>query len=268
MYAQNLTFFHPFTLVNTRDRTMRIIAAAISLSSLLPAANAFTTTCRRAVGRRTRSALNNSYLDNLSSPTSSPGYGFYATDAQATEILDSAFRRTVSSTTAAASSGSAIISKLSLSLADELANGVISTAQRNDFPPIVVSVVDRQANIIVQKRMDDVCHVAFPEFSYAKAYTCVTMGVSSREFRDKYTATNDNAKIGQMNSMMAISGKMAAFPGGVLLRNEGNEIVGAIGVSGAAGDEDEYCALNAVWESSFPLQTQPKEHSCTTVKSV
>ncbi|KAL7449079.1 hypothetical protein ACHAWC_001176 [Mediolabrus comicus] len=116
--------------------------------------------------------------------------------------------------------------------------------------------------------MDDVCHVAFPEFSYAKAYTCVTMGVSSREFRDKYTATNDNAKIGQMNSMMAISGKMAAFPGGVLLRNEGNEIVGAIGVSGAAGDEDEYCALNAVWESDLPLQTQPKEHSCTTVKSM
>ncbi len=250
---------------------MRIIAAAISLSSLLPAANAFTTTCRQlaAAGRRTRSALNNSYLDNLSSPSSS-GYGFYASDAQATEILDSAFRRTVSSTTAAAaaSSGSAIISKLSLSLADELANGVISTAQRNDFPPIVVSVVDRQANIIVQKRMDDVCHVAFPEFSYAKAYTCVTMGVSSREFRDKYTATNDNAKIGQMNSMMAISGKMAAFPGGVLLRNEGNEIVGAIGVSGAAGDEDEYCALNAVWESGLPLEAQPKEHSCTTVKSM
>jgi uncharacterized protein GlcG (DUF336 family) len=244
--------------------TMRIIAAAISLSSLLPAGNAFTTTCRRQL----RSVLYNSYLDNLSTP-SSPGYGFYASDAQATEILDSAFRRTVSSTTAAAAASSgSVITKLSLSLADELANGVISTAQRNNFPPIVVSVVDRQANIIVQKRMDDVCHVAFPEFSYAKAYTCVTMGVSSREFRDKYTATNDNAKIGQMNSMMAISGKMAAFPGGVLLRNEGNEIVGAIGVSGAAGDEDEYCALNAVWESGLPLQVQPKEHSCTTVKSV
>ena len=93
------------------------------------------------------------------------------------------------------------------------------------------------------------------------------MGISSREFRDKYTATNDNAKIGQMNSMMAISGKMAAFPGGVLLRNEENEIVGAIGVSGAAGDEDEYCALNSVWESNLSLQTQPTEHSCTTVKS-
>jgi len=251
---------------------MKIIAASISL--LLPATNAFSPQLLAAAGRGTlrhisTTTLSSSYLDNLSTyslvstlPTRS---SFTATDQQATEILDSAFRRTVSST--ANTPPAAPLSKLGLAEADALADGVIDNVIRNDFPPIVVTVVDRQANILVQKRMDDVCHAAFPEFSYAKAYTCVTMGVSSREFRDKYTATNDNAKIGQMNSMMAISGKMAAFPGGVLLRNGENEILGAIGVSGAAGDEDEYVALNAAWESGLPLQVSPKEHSCTTVKS-
>ncbi len=241
---------------------MKIFAAL-----LLPVTNAFSPQLA-AAGRSSsiRTALCNSYLDNLSSVSSTRSSSFAATDAQATEILDSAFRRTVSSATSSPSS-EPVMGKLSLNDADILANGVISTIKRNDFPPIVVTVVDRQANILVQKRMDDVCHAAFPEFSYAKAYTCVTMGVSSRAFRDKYTATDDNAKIGQMNSMMAISGKMAAFPGGVLLRNGENEIVGAIGVSGAAGDEDEYVALTAAWESGLPLQTMPEEHSCTTVRS-
>jgi uncharacterized protein GlcG (DUF336 family) len=246
---------------------MKIIAASISL--LLPATNAFSTKLTAASGRGTlrpifSTALGSSYLDNLS--TVSTVSNFAASDEQATEILDSVFRRTVSSTANIPSSGY-VMSKLGLVEADLLANGAVETAKRNDFPPIVVTVVDRQANILVQKRMDDVCHAAFPEFSYAKAYTCVTMGVSSREFRDKYTSTNDNAKIGQMNSMMEISGKMAAFPGGVLLRNGENEVVGAIGVSGAAGDEDEYIALKGAWESGLPLQTLPKEHSCTTVKS-
>lgn len=118
--------------------------------------------------------------------------------------------------------------------------------------------------MLVQKRMDGDVHAAFPEFSYAKAYTCVTMTTSSRDFRDKYTKDNDAAKIAQLNSMMAITSKMAAFPGGILLRNEENEVIGAIGVSGAAGDEDEYAALKGVWDSGFALTTQPVEHSCTT----
>jgi len=118
--------------------------------------------------------------------------------------------------------------------------------------------------MLVQKRMDGDVHAAFPEFSYAKAYTCVTMNTSSRDFRDKYTMDNDASKIAQLNSMMEITGKMAAFPGGVLLRNGDNEIIGAIGVSGAAGDEDEYAALKSVWDSGLGLTTQPLEHSCTT----
>ena len=131
---------------------------------------------------------------------------------------------------------------------------------------MTVNVVDRHANVLVQKRMDGCNHVGIPEFSYAKAYTCIVMNQSSREFRDKYTGGNDIAKVCQMNSMINISGgKMAAFPGGILLRNNDNEVVGAIGVSGASGDEDEYAGLKSVWDSGLSLVTQPRNHSCKTV---
>lgn len=68
-----------------------------------------------------------------------------------------------------------------------------------------------------------------------------------------------------MTTMVAISGnQMAPFPGGILLML-GDTIVGAVGVSGAAGDEDEYCAIQAVIEANLGLTTVPEQHSCSTV---
>ena len=76
------------------------------------------------------------------------------------------------------------------------------------------------------------------------------MKTSSRQFRDKYTSDKDPAKFCQMNSMVDITGgKMAPFPGGVLMKSLNGEVVGAVGVSGAAGDEDEYCGLRGIVEA-------------------
>lgn len=69
-----------------------------------------------------------------------------------------------------------------------------------------------------------------------------------------------------MLGMVAISGgQMAPFPGGILLKL-GEHVVGAVGVSGAAGDEDEYCAIRGVMEADLGLTTVPEQHSCSTVK--
>ena len=102
---------------------------------------------------------------------------------------------------------------MNLQIADALSNSIISTVLRNNFAPIVVTILDTRGKVLVQKSMDNCIGPAFHDFSYAKAYTCVALNVSSREFRDKYTIDNDPGKIAQCNSMMAITGKMAAFPG-------------------------------------------------------
>ena len=38
-------------------------------------------------------------------------------------------------------------------------------------------------------------------------------------------------------------GKMAPFPGGVMVHNSSGEYIGSVGVSGAKGDEDEYIGI-------------------------
>lgn len=95
-----------------------------------------------------------------------------------------------------------------------------------------------------------------PQFAHAKANACIIMrSPSSAQFRDTYVQGGDLSRIAQMNSMVTLAsnvGGMAPFPGGVLLvkkmknavtgKMEQN-ILGAVGVSGARGVEDELCAL-------------------------
>lgn len=56
-----------------------------------------------------------------------------------------------------------------------------------------------------------------------------------------------------------VEGKIAPFPGGVLLRARATgEIVGAIGVSGASSDEDEAAAIEGARIYSDILVSDPE----------
>ena len=49
------------------------------------------------------------------------------------------------------------------------------------------------------------------------------------------------------NSLQAMSGgKIVTAQGGVLVRNQAGQVVGAVGVSGDASDKDEACAIHGI----------------------
>ena len=157
---------------------------------------------------------------------------------------------------------------LSLGHADAIADKVIECCERNGFNPITVYVLDASGSPLVSKRMDGCSPVGVPEFSKAKAYSCIVNKYPSRAFRDRYTSEETSAKFCQMTSMVAVSGnQMAPFPGGILLM-VGDTIVGAVGVSGAAGDEDEYCAIRGVVEANLGISTVPEKPFCSTMKDI
>lgn len=168
--------------------------------------------------------------------------------------------------TAASSANFQYLPVLTLYHADAIADKVIECCTRNEFNPITVFVLDASGSPLVSKRMDGCSPVGVPDFAKAKAYACLVNKYPSRAFRDRYTETDDSAKFCQMTAMVAVSGnKMACFPGGILLK-VGETIVGAVGVSGAAGDEDEYCAIRGVVEVDLGLDTVPEKPICSTVK--
>jgi len=172
-------------------------------------------------------------------------------------------------------SGLLVTKTLSLRVADEIATLAVQAASANGFNPVTVYVLDSAGNTIVQKRMDDCPAMAYPKIAFAKANTCVSMKSSSRAYAKKYLTSKDGGSVGPetfvrvLNQISTVDGTAAAFPGGVLIREKSSgSILGSVGVSGAAGDEDEYCALAGVMECSISdqLMTEPAEHSCKTSK--
>jgi uncharacterized protein GlcG (DUF336 family) len=68
------------------------------------------------------------------------------------------------------------------------------------------------------------------------------MGLPSRTLNER-AAGNPNF----FTALAAASGgRMVPNPGGVLLRDEAGQIVGAVGVSGDTADVDEVCAVEAI----------------------
>lgn len=147
---------------------------------------------------------------------------------------------------------------LTLEIACKIADAAIAAAKAKDMN-ITVAVIDRSGNMITMQRMDRCLPMGFPKFAIAKANTCVTLGSSSRDFRDKYAMdASQPAKYCQLLSMSAIAGNnLAPFPGGVLISDASGNVLGAVGVSGGASDDDEFCALFGIQESGMGCKTKP-----------
>jgi uncharacterized protein GlcG (DUF336 family) len=159
---------------------------------------------------------------------------------------------------------------LSLKSADEIASKAISIAERNKFAPVAICVMDAVGHPIVTKVMDGCPPMAYSKISKAKANTCVSMKMSSRAYGEKYLQKTVGPDVfGRVLSQIAaVDGEAVAFPGGVLIRDKiTEEILGSVGISGAAGAEDEYCALRAIQTSQVASEvvTEPAEHDCATV---
>ena len=118
-----------------------------------------------------------------------------------------------------------------------------------------------KGRVLVHKTMPG-CGNLTPEYALAKANVCVGLLCSSRELRDKYQ--NDDGigpkmpqLLGMATAAAAVGRPIAAFPGGVVCRDVGGNLVAAIGVSGAASDEDEHCSITAA--RAIGLSTEPAQ---------
>ncbi|MFZ3311728.1 MAG: heme-binding protein, partial [Xanthobacteraceae bacterium] len=76
------------------------------------------------------------------------------------------------------------------------------------------------------------------EIAVGKAYGALGMGWGSRTMMDR-AAQNPNF----LTAIVAASGgRLVPNPAGVLVRDGGGQVVGAVGVSGDTGDNDEIIA--------------------------
>lgn len=125
---------------------------------------------------------------------------------------------------------------ISMGLAMAIMQGTIDQCTKDGYK-VSVTIVDKAGNVAAQIRGDGT-NPHTMEFSRLKAYTSRTRGQTSLEFM-KLTADPANAYLKQIPNVVAVGG-------GVPIK-AGNEVIGAVGVSGAPGGEkDEVCAVAGI----------------------
>src|SRR5262252_1147135 len=121
---------------------------------------------------------------------------------------------------------------VSMKMALMIIEGALEQCTKDGYKVSVV-VVDKAGNVAASVRGDGTNPHTI-EFGRLKAYTARTRGQTSLEFKN-LTDKPENAFLKQIPNVVAVGG-------GVPIK-VGNEVVGAVGVSGAPGGEkDEACA--------------------------
>ena len=138
------------------------------------------------------------------------------------------------------------MAKLKLAHADTIINTGLTEARKLKLAPLAVAVLDAGGHVIAFKREDGAGIVRF-DIAYGKAWGALGMGFGTREITaraEKFPAF--------ITSLYAISqGRAVPSPGGVLMLDEDGDVIGAVGISGDTGDNDELCALAGIVAAGF-----------------
>ena len=140
---------------------------------------------------------------------------------------------------------------ITLKEAQQIIEGALKKAREEDMMPITIAVLDTRG-ILVSSAMEDNSALIRPDIAFAKAWGCIGIGFSSRAIRELYGAQPEQTHF--FNAARAISGnKIAPSPGGIQIKN-GDEVIGAVGVSGDLPDRDEICAIAGVEAAGLTYQ--------------
>ena len=137
---------------------------------------------------------------------------------------------------------------LTLRQANTIIENALAKGREMKVPPLAVVVLDDSGNVKAAQREDGASMFRF-DVALGKAWGAVAMGCSSRALA-KRAQTNPNFMI---TLAATAQGKFLPQQGGVLIRNGKGEILGAVGISGATGDEDEACGAFGVERAGLML---------------
>jgi len=136
------------------------------------------------------------------------------------------------------------MSELTLEQANSLIEAALATARTMQLPPVAVAVLDAGGHLKSLQREDGVSFLRV-QICQAKAWGALGLATDSRNIAERYD--QDNLQQGFINALNAMSGgRLIPLPGGVLIRDQSGQTLGAVGVAGAASDKDEACALAGI----------------------
>src|SRR3977135_1886848 len=137
---------------------------------------------------------------------------------------------------------------LTLDSAARIVDAALEHAQTLKLKPLTVAVLDAGGHLVAFKRQDP-SGILRPDIAQGKAWGALGMGIGGRALAER--AKEAPAFFVALAS--ASGGRVFPVAGGVLIKS-GDEIVGAVGISGDHPDNDEACAIYAIEQAGLTAQ--------------
>ncbi|HEV2694336.1 MAG TPA: heme-binding protein [Verrucomicrobiae bacterium] len=138
------------------------------------------------------------------------------------------------------------MSNLNLAKALAIIDVALAEGRKRNFAPLAAAVLDAGGHVIAFKREDGASFLRF-EIANGKAWGSLGLGFGTREIAERA------AKLPTFIATLSTTsqGRVIPSPGGVLIADASGALIGAIGVSGDIGDNDEICAIAGIEAAGF-----------------
>jgi uncharacterized protein GlcG (DUF336 family) len=142
------------------------------------------------------------------------------------------------------------MTNVTLAQASIIVDTALQKGRELKLHPLTVVVLDAGGHLVAMKR-EDKSGILRTEIATGKAWGTLGMGFGGREFARRAAAGG----VFLQALMAASEGRVVPAPGGVLIRDEAGDIIGAVGISGDTSDKDEACAVAGIAAAGLSADT-------------
>ena len=142
------------------------------------------------------------------------------------------------------------MARLYLETANTIVTAALQKAHDMNAAPLAVAVLDETGQLQSFQREDETSLMR-ADVAIGKAWGALGMGRSSRVLG---SVAAERPHFVQALTAVA-QGKLVPVPGGVLIRDGAQSIIGAVGISGDTSDIDEECAVAGIEAAGLTADT-------------
>lgn len=136
---------------------------------------------------------------------------------------------------------------ISLASANQIIEVCIRLSRERQYLPMTFCILDRGGHLVTAQREDNSSIMRF-EIAFGKAWSCLAIGHSTRFMEETMVKNRPHF----LDSLAATSGgRFVPCMGGVLVRDAAGTLLGALGVTGDSGANDELVAVDALTFCGF-----------------
>jgi uncharacterized protein GlcG (DUF336 family) len=133
------------------------------------------------------------------------------------------------------------MSSLTLAQASTIVDVALKTGREANFQPLTVAVLDAGGHLVAFKREDKSGLLRF-DIAFGKAWGALGMGFGGRTLAGRAP----KSQLFFTTLAAASGGRFIPVIGGILIRDAAGDVIGAVGISGDASENDEKCGIAGI----------------------